>query len=103
MTGNIEDNKNGHGGWYKKVINRHGLILYFNEHNQLHRTDGPAKLYEFNPDFKEWWFENENITKKLILWAFERDIDILNLSDEDNIIIKTEFFGFYLKKSKNSC
>ena len=83
--------------WYKKLFNRHGMILYFNDKNQLHRTDGPAKIYK---DIQEWWFNGNEITKEFKDWANQRDIDINNLTDFEKIIIKTEFFSLFLK---NSC
>jgi hypothetical protein len=59
---------------------------YLND--EFHREDGPAIIW---PDGTQRWYLNgKNITKEITNWTNERNIDLNNMSDEDNMILKIE-------------
>ena len=39
-----------------RQVNEFGIIEYFNEKSQLHREDGPARIW---PDGSQIWYKND--------------------------------------------
>jgi hypothetical protein len=93
------------------VIGSDGSKYWYNINDKLHREDGPAitrpngskwwyingnRHREDGPAYigpsgtKEWWLNGKRITQEVNNWAKERNIDLNNMSDEDNMILKTE-------------
>jgi len=42
---------------YRRVVDEHGSILYYNENDQLHREGGPAVLY--TTGFRDWYINGK--------------------------------------------
>jgi hypothetical protein len=62
--------------------------LWWYKNNERHREDGPAIIY--SDGTQEWYFNDNEITKFVINWANERNIDLNNLSEQDKLILKIE-------------
>jgi hypothetical protein len=61
-------------------------------HGLVHRIDGPAICWgnelRDDPSSHEshsWYLYGFNVTRQVVEWAEERDLDLLNLKDEDQI------------------
>lgn len=43
----------------KVVTDKYGTEKWYNEKNELHREDGPAVIYKYKEDRKEWWINGK--------------------------------------------
>ena len=54
-----------------------------------HRLDGPAIVdMRDSENYGLWYINGNDITRKIIQWAKEHDIDLENLTDVDKALIK---------------
>jgi hypothetical protein len=70
------------------VVNHDGSNQWWFYHGKLHRLGGPAVIQN---GCKEWWYKGKPITKYLKKWASQRNIDIHNMSSEDQSAFIFEF------------
>ena len=70
----------------RKTI-QYNNVYWRNQHGQLHRTDGPAYV---GPDgWREWWLGGHELPfYELMKWFRENNIDIDNMSKEDEMAFK---------------
>ena len=88
-------NNNGQQHWYKNdkfhreygpaVIYRNGDQFWFKD-DKLHREDGPAVIYADGD--KYWWYNYMPITKEVLEWTNNCQIDLDNMSESDKLLLK---------------
>ena len=87
--------------WYqdgKKHRDDGPAAIHINGQNEwyvngkIHRLDGPAIVR--NDGLYQWWVNGKHVSQKMYDWAKDRDIDLMNLTDEDKMIIQLEWGNY---------
>lgn len=66
-----------------------GAVKQWWINGQMHRTDGPACMGYKGKNF--WYIRGEDVTEEITKWANSIDMDLDNVTPEDELIIRLKW------------
>ena len=70
------------GSYLSREVTPYGTILWFNEHRQIHREDGPAAI---RPNGRVSWFLNDKE------YNFHSWLNTVNIPDEVKMMLRLQY------------